>query len=62
MRASLWLQAAARDEGAPFKLMAMYRTGGVAACWESAGGGFVQHPTGSLMLRYDARAGTGQSK
>eukprot|EP00198_Chlamydomonas_reinhardtii_P009788 XP_001699125.1 predicted protein [Chlamydomonas reinhardtii] len=37
----------------------MYRAGGVAVSWDSAGGGFVQYPSGGLMLIYSRSTGAG---
>ncbi|KAG2484683.1 hypothetical protein HYH03_016512 [Edaphochlamys debaryana] len=42
----------------PYKMMAMYRAGGVAVSWEEAGG-FVQYPNGGLMLLYNKTTGAG---
>ncbi len=43
-----------------YRMMAMYRTGsGVAVSWDATGG-FVQYPTGGLMLMYSSTNGTGK--
>ncbi|KXZ43227.1 hypothetical protein GPECTOR_97g765 [Gonium pectorale] len=41
-----------------YKMMAMYRAGGVAVSWD-AQGGFVQYPGGGLMLMYSRVTGAG---
>ncbi|GIL71140.1 hypothetical protein Vretifemale_1751, partial [Volvox reticuliferus] len=41
-----------------YKMMVMYRAGGVAVSWDAMGG-FVQYPSGGLMLIYSRSTGSG---
>ncbi|GIL46629.1 hypothetical protein Vafri_3582 [Volvox africanus] len=41
-----------------YKMMVMYRAGGVAVSWDTMGG-FVQYPSGGLMLMYSRSTGSG---
>ncbi|GLI58443.1 hypothetical protein VaNZ11_000066 [Volvox africanus] len=41
-----------------YKMMVMYRAGGVAVSWDIMGG-FVQYPSGGLMLIYSRSTGSG---
>ncbi|EFJ51758.1 hypothetical protein VOLCADRAFT_87559 [Volvox carteri f. nagariensis] len=45
-------------EPVSYKMMVMYRAGGVAVSWD-AQGGFVQFPSGGLMLMYSRSTGSG---
>ncbi|GFR51360.1 hypothetical protein Agub_g13784 [Astrephomene gubernaculifera] len=50
--------AAAATTPLSYKMMVMYRAGGIAVSWDAAGG-FVQYPSGGLMLMYSRTTGSG---